>query len=359
MAKVGILVAGGTGGHINAALTLGNEFQSKGYKIYHITGMRDLDFKLYKNEKDVIHIESSPLRYKNPLKIMNGLIKNMVSFVKLFVLLWKIKPQFILGTGGYVCGPSMLAAFFQGVPLFLLEQNSVMGLTNRILVYFSKKIFVHFPQTLKISEMHKSKMIHSGNPIRFGQTFDSIKRSQEQNELHVLVFGGSLGAKDLNFMMEEFIKKDCSFKLCIKHQLGKNKLTSSKLVLGKNVHYKHYEYLDSIENEYAWADLILCRSGASTIAELRYVQRPVILIPYPQATDRHQHINAEFFRREVSFPVYIHDLPILQRNSSSKLREIIAEVFDMKQKGRFVFHEKNIESEKIIYENVVHYVSTK
>ncbi len=324
--KNALFVAGGTGGHINAAIAVGEMFQEKGYHVRYLTGKRPLDYKLFAGQ-NVDHLEASPLRYKNPFKLISGFLKNLQTFIKIFFQIKKIKPQFILGAGGYVCGPTLLAGYLQGVPIYIVEQNSVMGLTNKILGNISKKIFVHFKQTKGLAKKHQHKVVVSGNPIRNKIAAYSFSLKPVSGNLNLLVFGGSLGASEINNLIGELIKKDFPFKLSIHHQTGMDHKVDDKN-LGQNINYDQKKYIDNMAEEYSWCDVILARAGASTISELRVVGKPVVLIPYPLATDNHQYYNAQLLKEEVEFPVFIHTAKELAENSTQKLTQLLLQQYE-------------------------------
>src|SRR6478752_6987880 len=148
--KNAVLVAGGTGGHINAAIAIGEALSSEGWSVHYLTGKRPLDYKLFKGQK-VRHLDSKPLRTNNPFQFISNVVMNFVSFFTILFEFLKNRPTFIVGAGGYVCGPSLLAGFLLFIPVFIIEQNAVMGLTNRILGWISTSIFVHFTKTRGLS----------------------------------------------------------------------------------------------------------------------------------------------------------------------------------------------------------------
>jgi UDP-N-acetylglucosamine--N-acetylmuramyl-(pentapeptide) pyrophosphoryl-undecaprenol N-acetylglucosamine transferase len=290
------LAAGGTGGHINAALSMGEYFKDK-YEIKYFSGTRYLDYKLFKN-KNVVHLDSKPLRTKNPFVLILNMTKNLFIFTKLIVSFVVNRPKFVVGAGGYVCGPTLMSAWILGVPVFIIEQNAVMGLTNKILSKFAKKIFVNFKETKGLEG--SLKVIDTGNPINNNIKFK--KQKIEKETMKLLIFGGSLGAEQINEAVTILLKKLPEFKLKIKHQVGKNKKTNISNTT-KNIEYEQLEYIDDMEQAYDWSNIILARAGASTVSELRVVKKPTILIPYPAATDNHQYHNAILLKKESTFSV--------------------------------------------------------
>lgn len=297
--KFAVIVAGGTGGHINAAIAIGEALKSEGFEILYLTGVRPLDYKLFKNQ-NVIHLKSMPLRTKNPIQLVKNILLNFISFLKIYFLYLKKRPNFIVGAGGYVCGPTLLAGFLQFIPVFIIEQNAFMGLTNRILGWISKRIFVHFTQTKGLSKFLAHKVRVVGNPTR--KSIQPVLPKKFDGTLNVLVFGGSLGATQINNIIFDIVKNPKINNLAIHHQIG----DGQKAPEGNfQVQYLPMPYIDEIQKEYEWCDVIISRSGASTVSELALIRKPVLIIPYPQATDNHQQFNAEIFKSEADFTVEI------------------------------------------------------
>lgn len=312
-----ILAAGGTGGHINAALAIGEYYQNKGYDVLYITGKRYLDYQLYKNT-NAIHLPTLGLRYKNPFKILKSLF---VNFYSLFLVAWiiiKNKPMFILGTGGYVCGPVVLIGKIFLKPTFILEQNAVLGLTNKILSHLVNRIFINLEQTKGLSESVAHKTVVVGNPIRFSYQENSI--SKNLDTINILVFGGSLGATQINDSLELALNKIDDEKVHVVHQSGKN---NAPLKITSKVNFAHYDYIDDMAKYYAWADKIICRAGASSVSELKAVGKPVLLVPFPGATDDHQTLNAQALKNEVDFDVIICPISISKEELANQIYTFI------------------------------------
>lgn len=325
--KKAFVVAGGTGGHINAAIAIGSYLNNKGYYIQYYSGERPLDYRLFKNT-NVKHLQSQALRYRNPLKIIRSIFFNFKSFLSVLREALREKPDFMIGTGGYVCGAVLLVGFFLRIPIYILEQNSVMGLTNKLLSKISNKIFYHFEKTKGLIEGEKSILV--GNPTREIK-MNSVTYSAE-NELNLLVFGGSLGALEINKLMEKvFTSNNLGFNLKVVHQSG----------IGKKVNinssdYQVLEYIDDMNKYYNWCDAIVCRAGASSVSELRLVAKPSYLIPYKFATDDHQTINAMAFKEESKFHVDIYDRALKESENVIKLNEFLKQAFANKGKHKAV-----------------------
>jgi UDP-N-acetylglucosamine--N-acetylmuramyl-(pentapeptide) pyrophosphoryl-undecaprenol N-acetylglucosamine transferase len=313
-----VLVAGGTGGHINAALAVGEALQEQGHEIMYLTGKRQLDYKLF-NGKNTRHLSSQPLRTSNPVKLFQNVVKNLVSFFDIMLEFIKHRPKFIVGAGGYVCGPTLLAGFLLFIPVFIIEQNAYMGLTNRILGWISSRIFVHFTHTKGLSEHLQSKVRVVGNPTR--KAIQPVKANPFDGELKVLVFGGSLGASQINEVIFEILRNPPFEEgLSIHHQLGPGNEAPN---IKTSVSYVPMTYIDYIQKEYEWCDVIIARSGASTVSELSIIKKPVLIFPYPQATDNHQYHNAMIFKDESDFTVEVLDPKVPKNEAVKRVEEFL------------------------------------
>lgn len=346
--KVIFLCAGGTGGHINAALALGEKFKQQGFEIIYLSGKRPLDYKLFQGT-NTLHIDASPLRFKNPFKLIWGALKNFKTFYQILFLVYQIKPKAIIGAGGYVCGPTLLAGYLLRKPVYIIEQNSVMGLTNKILGYIAKKIFVHFQTTRGLRARFKAKTIVSGNPIRAKINDGNFRTRVLTDEMNLFIFGGSLGAQEINQLVERLLDLNFNFKLNIRHQTGLDH-EIKRTNFGRGISYQQLKYIDDMKQEYEWCDLMITRAGASTISELRVVQKPVVLIPYPHATDNHQVTNAEFLRDEVKFKTYIHSGKELSDNNCEKLINIITQVFEMSKNSPQLPIYRDTSTDNVVHE---------
>ena len=342
--KYAVLVAGGTGGHINAALAVGEALKETGFEIQYLTGKRPLDYKLFKGEA-VRHLNSKPLRTNNPVTFLKNIIQNLVSFFSIFFMYLSKRPQFIVGAGGYVCGPTLLAGFLQGIPVFIIEQNAVMGLTNKILGWISSRIFVHFTKTKGLSESLKAKVRVVGNPTR--KSIQPIMSKLYDGNLKVLVFGGSLGATQINKVIFDILANSPVKKLSIHHQLGSGQKAPE---IATTVDYHPMEYIDNIQNEYEWCDVIIARSGASTVSELAIIKKPVLIFPYPAATDNHQFHNAQIFKEEADFSVEVLDPKLPHEECVKRTQEFLVKASKEALKYSQIPHSGNQTCSEILRE---------
>lgn len=322
MKNFAVLVAGGTGGHINAALAVGEALVEEGWEVQYLTGKRPLDYKLF-HSKPVQYLSSRPLRTNNPIQLLRNVFANALSFAFVFMKFLKSRPRFVVGAGGYVCGPTLLAAFLQGIPVYIIEQNAVMGLTNRILGWISSRIFVHFTQTKGLSPNLLKRVRVVGNPTR--KSIQPVPTSARGDKLKVLVFGGSLGATQINEIIYSILQNPPFREMSIHHQIGGDLPLP---LINTEVDYLPMNYIDHIQREYEWCDVIISRSGASTVSELRIIRKPTLIIPYPKATDNHQWYNAEIFRQESDFDVVVLKPDISHEDAVEKTKEFLTKARD-------------------------------
>jgi UDP-N-acetylglucosamine--N-acetylmuramyl-(pentapeptide) pyrophosphoryl-undecaprenol N-acetylglucosamine transferase len=199
-----------------------------------------------------------------------------------------------------------------------------MGVTNKIVSKFANKIFVNFSETKGIGENNKNKTFNVGNPTRSAVKWSPNSFSEKIN---ILVIGGSLGADQINQTMKFLLNMNFGRKIFIKHQVGLNKKYEVKI--GNNeIEYQQLEYIDDIQKEFEWSNVVISRAGASAISELRIIERPSILIPYPAATDNHQEINAKLLKKENIFPVFVIDKNLKEMNLAIEIHKALMEILD-------------------------------
>ena len=334
MKKYIFIAAGGTAGHINAAISMGEEFRED-FEVIYLTGTRYLDYQLFKDQ-NVIHLESKPLRSSSPITLLKNLFSNILVFCKLLKLFMQKKPAFALGAGGYVCGPSLLAAKLLGNKVFIIEQNAVVGLTNRLLAKISDLIFTNFENTKGLENISGDKIKVLGNPIRKSIVFTEEERS---DKLKILVFGGSLGATQINEAIEIILKKKLISGVVICHQTGKDNIVDYD-ESNADIHYKQHQYIDNMSVAYKWANVVVSRAGASTVSELRIVRRPSVLIPFPKATDNHQYLNGLQLKEEGLFPCEVLDHKLVGEELAMELVSAIRMVSTANFENKKVNDEK-------------------
>jgi UDP-N-acetylglucosamine--N-acetylmuramyl-(pentapeptide) pyrophosphoryl-undecaprenol N-acetylglucosamine transferase len=297
-----VIAGGGTGGHLFPGVAIAEAFIEKemGNEVLFIGTERGIESRVLTGGKFALRtIQVRPLTGKSlrskgkALWTLPGAILEAISILKEF------RPQIVLGVGGYASGPALLAAFLLRIKRAIHEQNLVPGMTNRILKWFSQRIFVSFEESKEY--FPRGRVWVTGTPVRkeflashpAGQ--EGLKRV-DKDLFSLLVFGGSAGAQRINRAMTEALGSLEGIKpfLKIVHQTGREDLESvSKIYRERGFHGLASPFFEEMAAQYKGSDLVICRSGASTIAELAICGRAAILVPYPHAARQHQLINAQ------------------------------------------------------------------
>jgi UDP-N-acetylglucosamine--N-acetylmuramyl-(pentapeptide) pyrophosphoryl-undecaprenol N-acetylglucosamine transferase len=296
-----IVTGGGTGGHLFPGISLAQAMMGAypSCEVLFIGTERKVDrTALSSLGFETTTIKSQGIKGKNFLSIVKALFQQPMAIWQATKIIRKFKPDLVFGVGGYVTGPVILASRLLGVTTCIHEQNSIPGLTNKLLGHIANKIFVSLPGSEKYFSTKKT--ILSGNPVRSNiiKASREPKTISEQEPFTLLILGGSQGARRLNSLMLE-AAESCLSKLSpppfIIHQTGgqdEDTVRMKYAELGLNA--KVQAFYSDMAKIYSQADLIISRAGATTLAELTVFHKPVILIPFPYAADNHQEINGRY-----------------------------------------------------------------
>ncbi len=291
-----LIAGGGTGGHLFPGIALAEEVVTRHHKneVVFVGTERGLEAKVVPQAGFPLEfIQATGLKGKGPWQLLKGLLALPLAFFASVRILLKHKPDVVVGVGGYASGPVVMAAWMLGIPTAVQEQNALPGLTNKILGKVVKVVFTAFEEARSFFPEGKVQLV--GNPIR-RKLMDNYLRSHVAHErFSLLVFGGSLGAKGINQRVVEALGhlEDLKDQLSFVHQTGKNDLEMvRKGYADKGFQAEVVEFIDDMSDAYARADLVVCRAGATTLAELTVCKKASILIPFPYATDNHQEVNA-------------------------------------------------------------------
>ena len=291
-----VIAGGGTGGHLFPGIAIAEAFVEKemGNEVLFIGTERGIEARVLAGGKFPLKmIQVMPLKGRSFIGTLKALWTIPKAVWESYAILKEYKPNLVLGVGGYASGPTLLAAFLLRMRRAIHEQNMIPGMTNRILRWFSQRIFISFEETKKY--FPEVKTIVTGNPIRKEITaFGPLKKKEDR--FTILIFGGSAGAHRINMAMMEALDFLQGLRSSIKliHQTG---MEDSDFV-SKGYEKKGFEalvrpFFDEMVLYYRMADLVVCRAGASTVAELAVCGKGAILIPYPFAAHDHQLINAQ------------------------------------------------------------------
>ncbi len=294
-----LIMAGGTGGHIFPGLAIAHCLQAQGVEVHWLGTSQGLESRLVKEEGYPLHVITiGGLRGKGMKTLLTAPWKILLALRQAMQIIKQVRPDAVIGMGGFASGPGGIASWLLGRPLIIHEQNAKAGLTNKILAFFSKKILEGFPSAFKPS----AKVITVGNPVRaeIANILAPEKRFAEHHPpLRLLVLGGSLGAQVLNEIVPQVLAQlKANERPEVWHQTGNKHFELAKkqyesMGLTVNLH----PFIKDMSQAYAWADIVLCRAGASTVSELCAAGLGAIFVPFPHAVDDHQTANAEFMVR--------------------------------------------------------------
>ncbi|HBV38820.1 MAG TPA: undecaprenyldiphospho-muramoylpentapeptide beta-N-acetylglucosaminyltransferase, partial [Erwinia sp.] len=284
-----MVMAGGTGGHVFPGLAVAHHLMAQGWQVRWLGTADRMEADLVpKHGIDIDFIRISGLRGKGlkaqlaaPLRIFNA-VRQARAIMKAY------RPDVVLGMGGYVSGPGGLAAWSCGIPVVLHEQNGIAGLTNKWLAKIAKKVMQAFPGAFPDADV-------VGNPVRtdvLALPLPAERMANRSGPVRVLVIGGSQGARVLNQTLPQVAAK-LGDSITLWHQTGKGALAEvndAYREVGQTQH-KVTEFIDDMAAAYAWADVIVCRSGALTVSEVAAAGLPAIFVPF-QHKDRQQYWNA-------------------------------------------------------------------
>ncbi len=294
-----LLTTGGTGGHVFPAEALADALTRRGVRLALATDRRGNTYPgaLRNIERHKIH--AAPMAGRSVPKLFKAGVEMAWGYLQARRLLRRLRPQAVIGFGGYASVPVMLAASHLGVPTILHEQNAVMGRANRLLAPRVTTIATSFPTTRHLRPMDEAKILLTGNPVR--EAFHAICERPHpplgpEDPFVVLILGGSQGThifadvvpNALAALAPETRKRLCITQQCRPEDL--EAVATQYKALGINAEIA--AFFDDVPERFAKAHLIVSRSGASTVAELAAAGRPAVLVPYPTATDDHQTANA-------------------------------------------------------------------
>ena len=291
-----LIMAGGTGGHVFPALAVARELSAQGVAVSWLGTQRGLESRVVPAAGYPLEtMRVSGLRGKGVLRLLFAPIMLVIAVLQALAILLRLRPHAVLGMGGFASGPGGFVAWLLRRPLLVHEQNSVAGMTNRWLAPLARTVMEAFPGSLP-ADRHP---IHTGNPVR-----SEISRLDEPSArfasrggaLRVLVIGGSLGASALNVVVAEAVRQlSADRQPLLHHQTGAADEASVRAVYAAaGIEAQVEAFIEDMAAAYAWADLVICRSGALTVAELAVVGVASVLVPFPYATDDHQTANAKY-----------------------------------------------------------------
>ena len=296
--KCALIMAGGTGGHIFPGLAVAEALRDKGWRVHWLGGkgtfeQPSMESQLVPPRGFVFEsIEFSGVRGKGLATLVFLPMRLLKAFWQSVQVLRQVKPDVVIGLGGYIAFPAGLMSVLVGKPLVLHEQNSVAGMVNKVLAMVANRVFTAFPNVLKTGEW-------IGNPMRAAFTSQpdpAARFAGRSGPLRLLVVGGSLGARGLNTVVPLALAlMPVAERPVVLHQSGAKQTDELRAnYAAAGVQAELTPFIDDTASAFADADLIICRAGASTVTEIAAVGAAALFVPFPAAVDDHQTSNARF-----------------------------------------------------------------
>ncbi|MCK7543869.1 undecaprenyldiphospho-muramoylpentapeptide beta-N-acetylglucosaminyltransferase [Marinobacter bryozoorum] len=296
MTKRFLVMAGGTGGHVFPALATARKLQDKGHEVHWLGSAGGMEERLI-GETDIplSTISVSGLRGKGPLALVLAPFRLARALWQALRVVMRVKPDCVIGMGGFVTGPGGMAAWLTRRPLLVHEQNAIAGMTNRILARFAETVMEAFPGSFGPAAITRC----TGNPVR-ADVAELPEPDQRMGDREaprrLLVLGGSLGATAINekvpaaiALLPEALRPE------IRHQCGERNHETALAAYGEaGLNASVEPFIKDMAEAYGWADLVICRAGALTISELCAAGVGALLVPFPHAVDDHQTRNADY-----------------------------------------------------------------
>jgi UDP-N-acetylglucosamine--N-acetylmuramyl-(pentapeptide) pyrophosphoryl-undecaprenol N-acetylglucosamine transferase len=291
--RCALVMAGGTGGHIFPGLAVAEALRARGWRVHWLGAPNSMESQLVPPRGIPLEtIDFGGVRGKGLTTLVFLPLKLLRAFWQSIQVVRRVRPQVVVGLGGYITFPGGMMSVLLGKPLVLHEQNSVAGMANKVLAGVADRVYSAFPQVM-------AKGVWVGNPLReafLNQAAPEERFAGRTGPLKVLVVGGSLGAKALNEVVPKALALiPAAQRPHVLHQSGARQIDELRAnYAAAGVQAELTPFIDDTASAYAEADLVICRAGASTVTELAAVGAPALFVPFPHAVDDHQTTNAKF-----------------------------------------------------------------
>jgi UDP-N-acetylglucosamine--N-acetylmuramyl-(pentapeptide) pyrophosphoryl-undecaprenol N-acetylglucosamine transferase len=325
MSRPVLIMAGGTGGHVFPALALARLLREQSLEVIWLGTERGLESRVIPAEGIPIErLSIGGLRGKGVLSWAAAPFRLGRALLQALAVMRRHQPSVVVGLGGFVTGPGGIAAWLTRRPLVIHEQNAIAGFTNRCLAHVARQVLEAFPNSFG-RDVH-SKVI--GNPVRADISAvppPSVRFAGRSGPVRILVIGGSQGAARLNAVVPFALKRLSSWlAFDVRHQAGERWIDAGRASYAQaGVRADVRPFIEDMSEAYAWADLVICRSGALTVSELAAVGVGSVLVPFPNAVDDHQAYNAQYLVREGA-AVLISDRELTAERLAAELQRLCA-----------------------------------
>ena len=291
--KTALIMAGGTGGHIFPGLAVAEELRARGWRVHWLGAPGSMESRIVPQHGFPLElIDFSGVRGKGLATLALLPLRLLRAFWQALQVVRRVKPDVVVGLGGYITFPGGMMGVLCGKPLVLHEQNSVAGMANKVLAGVADRVFTAFPDVLK-----KAQWV--GNPLRAAFTRQAAPSERfvgRTGPLRLLVVGGSLGAQALNDIVPRALALiPAADRPLVTHQSGATQIDALRAnYQAAGVQAELTPFIDDTASAFAAADIIVCRAGASTVTEIAAVGAAAVFVPFPFAVDDHQTTNARF-----------------------------------------------------------------
>jgi UDP-N-acetylglucosamine--N-acetylmuramyl-(pentapeptide) pyrophosphoryl-undecaprenol N-acetylglucosamine transferase len=287
-------MAGGTGGHIFPGLAVAESLRDQGWDIHWLGAEGKMEQTIVPNHGFALSVLNiSGIRGKGFLSLLGAPFRILKAIWSAKKIIDVVKPDVILGMGGFTSGPGGVAGWIKQIPIVLHEQNAIAGLTNRWLSHVATKVLTGFDKTFVDSDIDKFRWV--GNPLRSRMVNSPLELG---DRFRILIVGGSLGSRPLNQWVPKAFGEAGGDNWQVRHQCGAGNQAEVRQgyeqYASGALHVEVEEFIEDMSAAYQWADIVICRAGALTVSELAQVGRPAIFVPLPHAVDDHQTFNAKF-----------------------------------------------------------------
>jgi UDP-N-acetylglucosamine--N-acetylmuramyl-(pentapeptide) pyrophosphoryl-undecaprenol N-acetylglucosamine transferase len=329
-----LVMAGGTGGHVYPALAVARALQAQSRDVVWLGTHRGLESRVVPEAGiDIEWISIKGLRRKGVLAFLIAPLQIGWALLQSLSVILRRRPAAVLGMGGFVSGPGGVAAWLTRRPLVIHEQNAAAGMTNRLLARLARVVLQAFPGSFNSGVDVETV----GNPVR--EEIAAVAPPQERyanrhGVLRVLVLGGSQGALALNRTVPAALAiLDPEVRPVVRHQCGERTLETAKRSYDEHdVEVELLPFIEDMAAAYAWADLVICRAGALTVAELCAVGIPAVFVPYPAAVDDHQTANARPMA-EAGAATIVQEKELTPEHLAGLLREWLQSRAELQQRA--------------------------
>jgi len=304
-----IFAGGGTGGHLFPGLAVAREFQRRDEQteILFVGTEQGIEFRVLPKEGFKLELlKVKGMKGRGLRGMVDALYGVPASVLRSLKIIRQFRPECVIGLGGYASGPFLLAAKLKRIRCAIMEQNLRPGFTNQVLARFVDRVFTAYPQSIEY--FPGAHVVETGNPVRW----QKLPAVEKRSKFSLFIFGGSLGARRINFAVIDALKhlSDLESGLFVTHQTGELDYGAiRKAYDALRFEARIMPFIDKMDEAYAQADLLVCRAGATTVAELTAFGKAAILVPFPYAIYDHQRANAQALQeRGAAEMILDHDL---------------------------------------------------